>query len=272
MSPAAAAHSGRVLVVLVAMTGALIAAFVVAPRLLANSVEAGFSDENDLRRAFRAAFVEYWQAGNREFTADLAKVVDYWYRYHLVKAVLAAILLAVLVTLTVKLWRAFMAAGQAALGTRVGLAVSGGLAAVLALCSLVLVLANMQGAVTPFASLLPMLLGEDSAPTEVITQVDRRLADGTRVPPLEVMIDEFARYHVAMAALAAVTAVLLLGACALLWRTSVRSPDRRSRRVLAWFGALSALLALIMVVVAVANTTNASNPVPGLAALFTNGW
>ncbi|MEU4413717.1 hypothetical protein [Nocardia salmonicida] len=272
MSPATAARSGRVLVALVAMAGALITAFVVAPRLLANSAEVSLRDENDLRRAFRTAFVEYWHAGNREFTADLARVVDYWYRYHFVKAVLAAMLLAVLVVLAVRLWRAFVAAGQASLSSRVGFAVSGGLATVLALCSLVLVLANAQGAVTPFASLLPMVLGEDSAPVEVIAQVDRRLADGTRVPALEVMIDEFARYHEVMAALAAVTAVLLLGACALLWRASVGTRDRRSRRVLAWFGALSALFALVMVVVAVANTTNASNPVPGLAALFTDGW
>ncbi|MEU4647562.1 hypothetical protein [Nocardia fluminea] len=272
MSSAVPARSGRVVLVLVAVAGALIAAFVVVPRLLANRTGVSFGGESDLRRAFRTAFVEYWRSGSREFTADLATVVDYWFRYHLAKAVLAAMLLAVLVVLAVRLWRAFVAAGAAGRGQRMMLAASGSVAAVLALCSLVLVLANVQGAVTPFASLLPMLLGEDSAPTEVITQVDRRLADGTRVAPLEVMIDEFARYHVAMAALAAVTAVLLLGACAILWRASVRSPDRRSRRVLAWFGTLSALFALVMVVVAVANTTNASNPVPGLAALFTNGW
>ncbi|MFC9663562.1 hypothetical protein ACFVJ5_25250 [Nocardia sp. NPDC127606] len=271
MSLAVPARSGRVLAALVALAGALIAAFVVAPRLLANGTGAGFRDESDLRRGFRSAFVEYWQTGTRSFPAELAAVVDYWFRYHLAKAVLAAMLLAVLVALAVRLWRAFLAAGAAGRGQRVTLAASGGVAAVLALCSLVLVLANVQGAVTPFASLLPLLTGDD-APTTVLAQVDQRLADGTRIPPLEVMVEAFARYHVAMAALAAVTAVSLVGACAVLWRAAVRSADRRSRRVLAVFGTFSAVLALIMVVVAVANTTNASDPVPGLAALFAGGW
>ncbi|MFC9476731.1 hypothetical protein ACFTS5_31450 [Nocardia sp. NPDC056952] len=270
MSLAVPARSNRVLAVLVALAGALIAAFVVAPRLLANGSGAGFRDESDLRRAFRTAFAEYWRTGTRDLPAELATVVDYWFRYHLAKAVLAAMLLAVLVALAVLLWRAFLAAGAAGRGRRVTLAVSGGAAAVLALCSLVLVLANVQGAVTPFTSLLPLLTGDD--PTTVAAQVGRRLADGTRTPPLDVMIDEFARYHVAMAVLAAVTAVSLVGACAVLWRAAVWSADRRSRRVLAVFGTVSAVLALIMVVVAVANTTNASDPVPGLAALFAGGW
>ncbi|MFD8098553.1 hypothetical protein ACFV24_03380 [Nocardia fluminea] len=272
MSSAVPARSGRVVSVLVAVAGVLIAAFVVLPRLLANRTGVSFGGESDLRRAFRTAFVEYWQTGSREFTADLETVVDYWYRYHLAKAVIAAMLLAVLVALTVRLWRTFLAAGPAGRGRRMMLAASGSVAAVLALCSLVLVLANVQGAVTPFASLLPMLTGDDSAPATVLAQVDARLADGTRTAPLEVMVDDFARYHVAMAALAALTAVCLVGACAFLWRAAVRSADRRSRRVLAVFGACSAVLALILVVVAVANTTNASDPVPGLAALFSGGW
>ncbi|MGW0324916.1 MULTISPECIES: hypothetical protein [unclassified Nocardia] len=270
MSLAVPARSGRVLAVLVALAGALIAAFVVAPRLLANGTGAGFGDESDLRRALRTAFAEYWQAGTRDFPAELTTVVDYWFRYHLAKAVLAAMLLAVLVALAVLLWRAFLAAGAAGRGQRVTLAASGGAAAVLALCSLVLVLANAQGALTPFASLFPLLPGDE--PATVLAQVDQRLADGTRTPPLDVMIEEFARYHVAMAALAAVTAVSLVGVCAFLWRAAVWSADRRSRRVLAVFGTFSAVLALSMVVVAVANTTNASDPVPGLAALFTGGW
>ncbi|MFE1592776.1 hypothetical protein [Nocardia sp. NPDC058705] len=255
---------GRVLGALVGLAGALIAAFVLAPRLLANQAGADFGGEDDLRHAFGAAFVDYWHSGTREFTAELANIVDYWFRYHLAKAVLAALLLAVLVTLAVLLWRRFMAAGGT--GTRVALAASGGVATVLALCSLVLVLANAQGTVAPFASLLPM------ATDEVRAEVGQRLADGTRTPPLDAMIDDFARYHLAMAVLAAVTAASLLGVCALLWRTRRRSPDGRSRRVLAAFCTLSAVLALALIVVAVANTTNASDPVPGLAALFTGGW
>ncbi|WP_410870504.1 hypothetical protein [Nocardia sp. A7] len=270
MPTAVPLRSGRRAGVLVALAGALTAAFVFAPRLLANRTGADFRGESDLGQAFREAFVDYWHSGTQEFTVELANIVDYWFRYHLAKAVLATLLTVVLVMLAVLLWRAFMAAGGTGLGTRVALATSGGVATVLALCALVLVLANAQGTVTPFASLLPMATGDDSA--EVRAEIGHRLADGTRIPPLDVMIDDFARYHLAMAVLAAVTAVSLLGVCALLWRTRVRSPDRRSRRVLASFGTLSALLALLLIVVAVANTTNASDPVSGLAALFAGGW
>lgn len=270
MPTATPARSGRILAALLALTGALIAAFVVAPRPLASRPGVDFGGESDLRQAFGTAFDAYWRAGTRDFTTELAQVVDYWFRYHLAKAVFAAIALAVLVTLAVRLWRAFVAAGSAGLGNRVALAASGGVAAALALCSLVLVLANVQGAVTPFASLLPMLTRE--GPTEVLTEVDQGLASGTRTPALEVMIDDFARYHAAMAVLAAVAALALIGTCALLWRARALSGDRRSRRVLAVFGTCSALVALILVVVAVANITNATDPVPGLAALFSGGW
>ncbi|MFD3746030.1 hypothetical protein [Nocardia sp. NPDC058633] len=270
MSTAVAPRSGRVLGALVALAGALVIAFVVAPRPLANRVGAHFRDEDDLAQAFRTAFIEYWQTGSREFTSDLAEVVDYWFRYHLVKAVLAAILLLVLLALAVLLWRALLAAGEAGLGARVALAVSGSVATVLALGSSVAVLANVQGTVAPFASLLPMVTGDDSA--GVRAEVDQRVTDGTRTPPLDVMVDDFARYHVAMAVLAAVTTVCLLGACVLLWRASVRARDRRSRRVLVSASVLVGVPALLSIVVAVANTTNAADPVPGLAALFTGGW
>lgn len=270
MFTAVALRPGRFLGVLATLAGALTVAFVLAPRLMAKRAVADFRDASDLRYAFGTAFVDYWQSGNREFTAELANVVDYWFRYHLAKAVLATLLTVVLVLLAVLLWRAFMAAGGAGRRTRAALGASGGVASVLALCSLVLVLANAQGAVTPFASLLPMATGADS--TSVSAEVSQRLADGTRIPPLDVMVDDFARYHLAMAVLAAVTAVCLFGLCALLWRTGNRSPDRRSRRVLAALGTLLALPALLLIVVAVANTTNASDPVPGLAALFTGGW
>lgn len=274
MFTAVPARSGRVIAMLVALAGALIAAFVFAPRLLANRAGSTFGAEVDLRRAFRAAFVDYWQAGTREFTPDLANVVDFWFRYHLTKAVLAAILLVVLVMLAVLLLRAFLAAGAAGPGKRVALASSVSLAAALALCSLVLVLANVQGTVTPFASLFPMLTGDagDSALTATLGQVGQRLTDGARTPAIDVMIDDFARYHVAMAVLAAITAVVLLTTSALLWRRFRASADRRSRRALASFGTASALSALVVIVVAVANATNAADPVPGLAALFTGGW
>ncbi|WP_214105059.1 hypothetical protein [Acrocarpospora catenulata] len=204
---------------LVALAVALAAAFVVAPRTLAASrLDGGFADERDIIEALRAAFVEYWNSGDRDFSHGLERVVDYWFRYHAAKAVIAAILLIVLVALGVLLWKAFLRAGGLGTGRRAALASARVLVTMLALFSLVMVMANVQGTVAPFASLLPMLVigATDGELADTLDQIRQRLADslsaGDRTPPaLEVMISDFSRYHVAMAVVAATVAVVLIG-------------------------------------------------------------
>jgi hypothetical protein len=261
---------------------ALVAAFVVAPRTLAASRSGGgFADERSLIEAFRRAFVEYWNSGERDFSPGLERIVDYWIRYHVAKAVIAAILLTVLVALGVLLWKAFLRASGLGVGRRAGLASAGVLVTMLALFSLVTVMANVQGAVAPFASLLPMLMAgaPDGELADTLDQVRQGLADspgaGAPTPPaLEVMISDFSRYHVAMAAIAAIVTVSLVGIAVVLWVRLVRpaSSDRRTKRVWGSFGVLAALLSLVMVVVVVANTTTAADPVPALLAFFSGGW
>lgn len=266
---------------LTALAVALAAAFVVAPRTLAASRSGGFVDERSLVEALREAFVEYWSSGDRDFSPGLERVVDYWVRYHVAKAVIAAILLMVLVALGVLLWKAFLRAGGLGAGRRAALASAGILVTMLALFSLVMVMANVQGVVAPFASLLPMLAigATDGELADTLDQVRQRLADslsaGDRTPPaLEVMISDFSRYHVALAVVAAIVTVALIGMSVGLWKRLARtgSSDRRTRRVLGSFGVLSALLSLLVIVVVVANTTNAADPAPGLLAFFEGGW
>jgi hypothetical protein len=79
----------------------------------------------------------------------------------------------------------------------------------LALFSLATVMANIQGAVAPFASLLPMVM--EGAPADTVGQIRRGLADypgagGRSHAALEVMISDFARYHAAMAVIVVVVA------------------------------------------------------------------
>ncbi|MFD0362788.1 hypothetical protein ACFQZZ_15195 [Nocardia sp. GCM10030253] len=273
--------SGRAVAMLAALAVALVAAFVVAPRTLAaSSSSSGSVDERNLREALRAAFVEYWSSGDRDFSPGLARVVDYWFRYHVAKAVIAAILLIVLVALGVLLWKAFLGAGGLGVRRRAALA-SAVLVTMLALFSLVMVMANVQGAVAPFASLFPMLTvgATDGELADTLDQVRQRLADslsaGGQTPPaLEVMISDFSRYHVAMAVVAAIVAVVLIGMSVVLWKRFARteSSDRRTRRVLGSFGVLAALLSLAVIVVVVANTTTAADPAPALLAFFDGGW
>jgi hypothetical protein len=285
-SPAAPSRSagvpGRVLATLVALVAALVTAFVVAPATLAAGGSGdGFVDERHLTQALREAFVGYWRSGARNFSPDLESTVDYWFRYHVAKAVIAATLLILLVALGVLLWKAFLRAGGLRAGKRAALASAGVVVTTFALFSLVTVMANVQGAVAPFASLLPMLTGgaTDGELADTLDQVRQRLADsrsaGDPAPPaIEVMINDFTRYHVAMAVLAAIVAVVLIGMSVVLWTRFARTgpSEGRTRRVLGSFGALSALVSLVAIFVAVANATTAADPAPALLAFFEGGW
>ncbi|XVQ09846.1 hypothetical protein ACQP1W_46260 [Spirillospora sp. CA-255316] len=275
--PRSAGIPGRALAVLTVLAVALSAAFVAAPRMLAGD----FAGSRDLVEALRESFTGYWSSGDRELSPGLERVVDYWFRYHLAKAAIAAVLLIALVALGVLVWKAFLNADGPGRGKRAALASAGVLVTMLALFSLLAVMANIQGAAAPYASLLPMLTaGATGAQlTGTLDQVRQQLAGypgagGHTAPALEVMVSDFARYHVAMAVIAAVVAAVLIGISAVLWRkfAGTKPSRRRARRVLGAFGALSALVSLAMIVIAVANTATAADPAPALLAFFEGGW
>ncbi|WP_330180251.1 hypothetical protein OHB26_28045 [Nocardia sp. NBC_01503] len=255
-------------------------AFVIAPRFVATSwAGGGFADEGSLRDGFRAAFIEYWDSGSAGFTPSLQRVVDYWVRYHVVKAVIAAVLLVVLIALSALLWQAFLRAGGAAAGERVAFAASGAVASILVVCSMLLVLANIQGAIAPFASLFPMLMGGpgDARLDDTLGQVRLGLTDyhgGRGAPALDVMVRDFQVYHEVLVVLAPIVAVaalaLALYACGRFMKSA--RDDRRTRRVFGSFGIAATLISVAAIVVTVANTTTVIDPAPSLAALFAGGW
>ncbi len=255
-------------------------AFFVAPDTLAAGISGGAVQEDNLAESFRRAFVEYWSSGDRQFNPDLARVVDYWLYYHVVKGVIAAVLLVVSAALGVRLWKAFVRSGALGPARRAAVACAGVLVTVLATLSLVTVMANIQGAAAPFSSLLPMLpLGEPHGELAgTLGQVRQGLADsgrsGHRTPPaVDVMVSDFARYHLVLAIVAVIVAVTLIGLTVVSWRrfATTASSDRRARRVLVSFGVLSVVLSLVVIMVAVANTGTAADPTPALLAFFEGG-
>jgi hypothetical protein len=260
----------------------LVAAFVVAPPRLAAGGPAGdLADQGHLVAAFRTAVVGYWRSGDRNYPPALQRVVDYWFRFHLVKGGIAALLLIVLGALTVLLWRTFLRADGLGMGSRAAFVSAGAAAPMLALSALVVVMANIQGALAPFSSLLPLLMDgtPDAGLAGTLAQARQQLAGSHRTsgytpPALDAMVSDFARYHAVLAVIAAAVVVALLGLSVMFWRSFARvgSADRRTRRVLGWFGVFSALSSLIVAVVLVANTGTAMDPAPALLSLFNGGF
>lgn len=292
----AAGASGRRLSALTALAIALVVAFVMAPEMLANASGRGFDGRRRLTEALQDAFVGYWRSGHRELSPEMRTVVDYWFRYHVAKAVIAAVLLVVLAALGVLIRRRFRTAStaqgapgargvRAATGARAARAVAfgTGMAAVsmLALATGVVLLANLQGAAAPFASLLPMLRERSTNPALADTLARaKHILTGTRTdgrpapPALDVMVGDFARYHAALAVMAGIVAVLLVGMGAASWIrfARLRLSTGRQTWASAWFGLASIAVSLIVALVGVANTATAVHPVPAFSAFLDGGW
>jgi hypothetical protein len=273
---------GRALATLVALVAGLAGAFVVAPPRLAASGAAGdLADHGELVAAFRTAVVGYWRSGDRQYPPALQRVVDYWFRFHLFKGGIAALLLIVLGVLSVLLWRTYLRARALRTGSRAALVSAGTASPMLALFALAVVMANIQGAMAPFSSLLPLLMEgpSDGGLAGTLAQARQQLAGSHRTsgytpPALDAMVSDFAWYHAVVAVMAAVVVVALLVLSVMFWRSFARvgSADRRARRVLAWSGAGSALSSLIVVVLLIANTGVAMDPAPALLGLFNGGF
>ncbi|MFD9392962.1 hypothetical protein ACFWBB_20295 [Streptomyces sp. NPDC060000] len=271
---------GRALAVLVALAVALGAAFVLAPsKLAAIGTDGGLSEQRNLIDVLSPAFVKYWRSGDQGFPPDLQRVVDYWFRFHAVKAVLAAALLIVVVALGVLLWKAFLRSSGPGAGGR-GLASAAILVSVLALVSLAALMANVQGAMAPFSSATALLpLGASNGQlADAIDQIKQGLAhypstSGQNAVALKVMVDDFGLYHAVLAVMASIVAVVLVGLSVLSWRrfAAADRSDGRTRRTMRSFGVLSALLALIVIVIALANKGTAADPAPALLGFYKGG-
>ncbi|WP_369640700.1 hypothetical protein [Nocardia sp. JMUB6875] len=197
-------------------------------------------------------------------------MIDYWFRYHVVKGAIAGALLVALVVLAALLWKAFVRGAMLGAAQRIWLATAGSLVGLFAFAALLAVIANIQGAVAPFSSLLPMLPSgaDDPQLSAVFDQIRQQLAgDGTTSAPVKDMVDDFARYHVAVAVMAAISAIIAVS-----WRKFVRASEARARRVLCAAGIVSALLGSAAVVLLIANTTAVIHSTSALAAFFNGSW
>ncbi|MCX4851751.1 hypothetical protein [Streptomyces sp. NBC_00893] len=230
-------HARRRNAGLLAMPLLLAVAFFLAPPLF---FPGPFDD-------FPCAFAAYWSSGGgRGFPADLQHLVDQQFGYHLVRAAITLPLLAVLVALAVRLRR-----------FRLPLAA-------LALAAAALLISNVQGFVSPFGTLLPLLASHpaDADLTADLAQARDQLAYGPISPALHVMLDEYVRWHVVKGVLSGLLAAVLIGLSVVAWC--------RSRR--RWYSLLPAVPAVGALVVVVANVTTVANPDPGFLLLLQGSW
>ncbi|MER7763722.1 tat (twin-arginine translocation) pathway signal sequence [Streptomyces sp. NPDC097619] len=250
--------------------------------LVPAALRSGTLDPAHLAGPFRSGFAAYWESGRPEFPAGLEAVVALWFRFHLVKAGVAALLLAAAVALTLAFRRrAGRAAAAGARARRPALAGAWGAGLVAVFAGLVLV-ANLQGAAAPFASLLPGVTagGRGSVAADAVAEARTALAGGPEAhsaapPALTAMLDGFARYHAVLLAAALVTALVLAVLTVRSWRRrAARATDsagtaRRRARPSFLLPAGGVVVALVL---AYANLTNTLDPAPGLTGLLTGGW
>ena len=240
------------------------------PHLVADDgTQSGFADQRVLVGAVKEGFVRYWRAGKGDHASGMGGVVEYWFRFHVAKGLIALALVAVSAALAVVVWRAFLRSAGARRG---GLAVAGVGVTGVGLLSLGVAAANAQGAVAPFTSALTMVpVGtRDGALGQTLDEVRAELAtDPHRASPaLAEMIGDNARYHVSMAVIAGVVAAGSAVVSVVLWRRFARAGDRRTRRLLGAFGGLGTVLAVAWLVVGAANVTVAADSARGLAGFF----
>lgn len=232
---------------------ALAVAFVALPRPVASVLAGGgHGDGQRLTAEVSSAFVGYWRAGRGALTPELARLVEYWRCYHVVKAVTAVAALVVLGVLAVRLWRAY------ARSQRWPSAVGGTAVSLLWLAALVLATANVQGSVAPFSSLLSLLpvstAGGDLA--IVVGQVEQHAAHypAGSSGALRRIVGDLTVYHVVVAAISWTTAVAVVVLMVRWWRTGSRRGSRPIRVILT--GALL-LTVVFLAVLGLANTTTA---------------
>lgn len=191
-------------------------------------------------------------------SSALTDPTRFWRWFHIVKALLAfAALIAASLTVT-HAWHARRVASQRShrLGW-VTVAAGGGLVAAL---TLVLVLANVQGAFAPLSSVLSFLplSGRSPTLTDVITALNTSIGSGQPTATAAAIVRDFAAYHAVVAVLMAVVTVL----AALMTLRVVRR-----RR----WGASAALVATMgaFAVLTIANTSTALAPAPALQSFLT---
>jgi len=252
--------------IIIASTMLLVGAYFFLPGTVAAALSPAGITTGVLAETLGAAFSQWWSGAAAPLTTDMRAVVSFWGMFHVTKAVVALALLIGLLLTGHQVWRAYAPVNAPA--ARAAIALVGIAGAPIAAFVLLIVMANIQGALAPLSSVMGLLPMDGSVPE--VAQVREQFAAGTISPVLETLIGDFRAYHLALVVIAAVAAVIVMTADVVLWTRWSRMPrqDVRLRRVTATIAAVMPTFAVLLLFIMVVNLSTVAATAPALAAFF----
>jgi hypothetical protein len=253
--------SARWWVLVTATVGFTAAAFLVPWHAASAITGLAWAGPDDLAGSVGHALVADWAsavpAPGGQASSALTDPTRFWRWFHLVKAALALAALVTATVLVIRARRARRASSSAA--RRFAWAAATALGGLVAALSVVLVVANVQGAFAPLSSVLSFLpsSGRSPALVDAVTALDASIGSGHPTSTASAIVSDFAAYHAVVAVLLALVAVLAGIA-------TVRVA--RARR----WGPVAVLAATVTIVavLAAANTSTALAPTPALQSFL----
>lgn len=244
---------------------ALAIATITLPPLAAEWSSSGRITITGIVETVSEGFTRWVASGAATPNAPLADAVTFWGVFHVTKAVLAIALLGTLVVVGYRMWtRATLAETRT---TRAAWITVGVLGAWLPVLALLIVLANIQGAVAPLSSVMSFL---PISATPGVEQVRAELATGAYGPVTGALVADFRNYHAALAVCLAVT-IAGMGT-AIVWmlvrRAQTPREARLPRRILGSGATALALLTTALGLILLANLSTVAETAPALAGFF----
>ncbi len=190
-------------------------------------------------------------------SSALTDPTRFWRWFHIVKALLALAALVPAVALVTRARRAGRAASTTA--ARVAWASASAVGGAVAVLSAVLVVANVQGSFAPLSSVLSFLpsSGRNPALSHAVTSLETSIGSGHPTAAAAAIVRDFAAYHVVVAVLLALVAVLAGVA-------TVRATRARRWGSVVVLAGASAIVAVLTV----ANISTALAPAPALQSFL----
>lgn len=265
-APSYPRQSSRLVMTLVS-TALLFVAFLLVPGMVASAwSRAEGITTGVLAQNLGVAFSQWWSSAAAPLTPDMEAVVTFWEVFHVTKTAVALALLVALLMTGHQVWKTYArSSGRAARAFTAFVGIAG---APLAPLMLLIVMANVQGALAPLSSVMGLLPMDGSVPE--VAEVREHFAAGTRTPVLDVMITDFRTYHLVLVVIAAIAAVIVMAADIVLWirRSRIPREEVRLRRVTAIVAAVVPALVPLLLFFMVLNLSTVGEAASALAAFF----